>query len=373
MALVLSGVAHAAAFFPWSGMKPPMEDSMAGGAITLLDDLPSVVQVQGIADAEETNETELQPVQASEAVPVDTPVEVAEAEPSAQMPVEPPSSEPTESQQAEPVETDAVETADAKPVQQAEAEPTQVAEADVVASAEALPAEAAPATDMATSPSETDEPLTPALTPPPAVFVAPDAQAVAPVQAESVTPEETVRASNIAPMPRKRPEAPEWWKKAREEEARIARAQAEKRERERAELARQQRAQRGNTAADRSSVASGRASNNRGRTGNDGRRQTAGRFNSSNYAGRVMAHLRRHQRYPAAARRARAQGRATVRFTINSSGSVIGVNLARSSGHSLLDSEAVAMVRRASRFPPIPSGAGRNSMSFTAPISFRLR
>jgi protein TonB len=90
----------------------------------------------------------------------------------------------------------------------------------------------------------------------------------------------------------------------------------------------------------------------------------------TNYRGQVAAHLTRHKQYPAAARRNRDQGTATVSFTVNGSGRVTAANLVRGSGHASLDQEAQAMVRRASPFPPPPGG---HTMSFTVPITFKLQ
>jgi periplasmic protein TonB len=89
-----------------------------------------------------------------------------------------------------------------------------------------------------------------------------------------------------------------------------------------------------------------------------------------NYRGAVIAHLSRHKQFPAEARDRGEGGTASVSFTITGSGAVTSVRLARSSGSSSLDREVQAMVRRASPFPPPPSG---QSMSFTAPINFSLR
>jgi protein TonB len=91
---------------------------------------------------------------------------------------------------------------------------------------------------------------------------------------------------------------------------------------------------------------------------------------SSNYQGRVSAHLARHKRYPADAQRAGSQGVATVTFSLDGGGRVTGVQLTRGSGIASIDQEVVAMVRRASPFPPPPDGRGR---SFTVPVRFNLR
>jgi TonB family protein len=39
----------------------------------------------------------------------------------------------------------------------------------------------------------------------------------------------------------------------------------------------------------------------------------------------------------------------------------------------VLDHAALSMVHRASPFPPFPSGIGRSSMAFAAPVRFDLR
>jgi protein TonB len=90
----------------------------------------------------------------------------------------------------------------------------------------------------------------------------------------------------------------------------------------------------------------------------------------ANYRGVVIAHLSRHKQFPAEARNRGETGVASVTFSINGSGVVTSVRLARSSGSAILDREVQAMVRRASPFPPPPS---RQAMSFTAPVNFNLR
>jgi protein TonB len=87
----------------------------------------------------------------------------------------------------------------------------------------------------------------------------------------------------------------------------------------------------------------------------------------------VLAHLSRHRVYPLEASSRGITGVATVRFALASDGRVLSSALARTSGAGVLDEAAVAMVRRASPFPPIPPGLGRARMDFAAPIRFDLR
>ena len=91
--------------------------------------------------------------------------------------------------------------------------------------------------------------------------------------------------------------------------------------------------------------------------------------NDTNYRGLVSAHLARYKQYPSDARSRGDGGTATVTFSLNGSGGVTSVRLARGSGVASIDQEVQAMVRRASPFPAPPDG---RSTSFTVPVSFRL-
>jgi len=84
------------------------------------------------------------------------------------------------------------------------------------------------------------------------------------------------------------------------------------------------------------------------------------------YLARVMAQL--HRAKPAGSGE---QGRAVVRFAIQRSGAAGGVSLASSSGNSTIDQAALAMVRRAAPFPPLPAEYGPATMALTVPIAFR--
>jgi periplasmic protein TonB len=123
--------------------------------------------------------------------------------------------------------------------------------------------------------------------------------------------------------------------------------------------------------ASASAAARGPAKANAGAGGAS--RSTQGKAMLSTYQSRLVAHLRRFRSYPAAARSRRIEGAASVRITIDRSGRVVAVSLAGSTGHGILDREAVAMVRRASPFPPIPSGLGQSQITVRAPIRFDIR
>jgi protein TonB len=87
------------------------------------------------------------------------------------------------------------------------------------------------------------------------------------------------------------------------------------------------------------------------------------------YRGQVIGHLSAYKHYPESARARGAEGRPSVAFVLDASGRVVSVTLTHASGQSDIDAEVVAMVHRASPFPPPPAGAGR---SFSATIGFVL-
>jgi protein TonB len=109
------------------------------------------------------------------------------------------------------------------------------------------------------------------------------------------------------------------------------------------------------------------------KTGAGGKAKSAsGTASVASYQARVRAQLTRHRSYPPEAARRRLSGTATVSFTINAGGRVVAARLVRSSGQGVLDRAALAMVRRASPFPPIPPGMG-GQITVQAPIRFAPR
>jgi protein TonB len=110
-----------------------------------------------------------------------------------------------------------------------------------------------------------------------------------------------------------------------------------------------------------------------GRAGNRGNIETGGAALVSSYQAQVQAHLQRFRTYPEAARSRGITGVAAVRFALGRDGQVLSVSLARGSGASVLDEAALAMVRRASPFPPFPAGLNRTRMDLAAPVRFDLR
>jgi periplasmic protein TonB len=82
----------------------------------------------------------------------------------------------------------------------------------------------------------------------------------------------------------------------------------------------------------------------------------------------IFDRLAGQRRFPPQARG--QSGIARVAFTIDRSGNLISEKLVQSTGSPLLDTEAIAMVKRAQPFPPPPPEAGEDRPMFELPIVF---
>jgi protein TonB len=87
----------------------------------------------------------------------------------------------------------------------------------------------------------------------------------------------------------------------------------------------------------------------------------------------VMARLQSAKRYPGGAEARRAQGTATLSFSVDRSGRVISSAIAKSSGHADLDREVLAMIRRAEPLPPFPAAMPQSVVQLSVPVRFALR
>jgi protein TonB len=92
---------------------------------------------------------------------------------------------------------------------------------------------------------------------------------------------------------------------------------------------------------------------------------TAARNAMVNYASTLSAHLQRFKRP------AKGRGTVVVNFTVNRSGKVVARSVVRSSGSSVVDAEAMAMIERAQPMPPFPAAVSQSEESFVQAIRFR--
>jgi protein TonB len=99
-----------------------------------------------------------------------------------------------------------------------------------------------------------------------------------------------------------------------------------------------------------------------------GAKSAIGNAAVSNYPGKVAAKLRRVSRSLSRSAQSGARNNAQVSFVVTSSGGVDALRLVKSSGSPELDKAALAIIRRAAPFPPIPAEAQRSSWAFALPI-----
>lgn len=109
-----------------------------------------------------------------------------------------------------------------------------------------------------------------------------------------------------------------------------------------------------------------------GRSGDGPGTSTKARKAQADYFAMIAAHLQRKKSYPTEAKKARQQGTVTVRFTVARDGSVSAVAIKTSSGHDLLDTATLDLLRRVAPLPRMPSSMERDSVTLALPIDYSL-
>jgi periplasmic protein TonB len=89
--------------------------------------------------------------------------------------------------------------------------------------------------------------------------------------------------------------------------------------------------------------------------------------------GRHLAELLRRQHdYPRIAAMRGWEGEVRLRVRVARKGSLVGVQVDRSSGFDVLDQHAQAMVEQLPTLPPLPAGLLSNEIQFVVPVQFHL-
>ena len=91
------------------------------------------------------------------------------------------------------------------------------------------------------------------------------------------------------------------------------------------------------------------------------------------YVSELMSKSRKNLEYPRRAVERRQEGSVRISVIINRDGSVKNSMLIEESDHRLLNREVMAMIERASPFPPMPKELSGDQFEFTVPISFELQ
>jgi protein TonB len=92
----------------------------------------------------------------------------------------------------------------------------------------------------------------------------------------------------------------------------------------------------------------------------------------SSYGQTIAEVLARYKEYPPMAQMQGWEGSVTMQLRVAASGRLLGAEIFRSSGHGVLDRQALAMAAKAARFPPPPEGLGERDVEVLVPVVFRL-
>jgi protein TonB len=101
-------------------------------------------------------------------------------------------------------------------------------------------------------------------------------------------------------------------------------------------------------------------------------RAAAGAMPVNHLLALVHARIRKHFVYPALARRYGWQGEVHVGATLTPDGRLHGLRIVRSSGHGILDQDALKTLRKIGAIPAARRWLGGVSFAFELPITYRL-
>lgn len=90
------------------------------------------------------------------------------------------------------------------------------------------------------------------------------------------------------------------------------------------------------------------------------------------YARTLSDGVARMRRYPALARMRGWQGTAVVNVTVGPNGEILDLKVSRSSGHEVLDLQAMTMIREAQPLPPAPEALRGLALVVQLPVTFAL-
>lgn len=91
------------------------------------------------------------------------------------------------------------------------------------------------------------------------------------------------------------------------------------------------------------------------------------------YGQALSSAIGRHQRYPRVAQMRAWQGTTLVALNFGSGSTLVSATVEKSSGHEILDSQALEMVRDANPLPPAPASLRQRNFVVKVPIVFRLK
>jgi protein TonB len=86
----------------------------------------------------------------------------------------------------------------------------------------------------------------------------------------------------------------------------------------------------------------------------------------------LVEQIRRHKQYPGYARRKGWEGQVLIRAVIGGNGQLVKAEIVKSSGHAVLDDQALVTLRRAMPVP-VSKAHGWSQVAVTIPFDYRLK
>jgi protein TonB len=90
------------------------------------------------------------------------------------------------------------------------------------------------------------------------------------------------------------------------------------------------------------------------------------------YLNRVRRWLAKYKKYPPEALKRKQEGTVLIAFTLARDGTVLSVDIERSSGVPVIDQSVFEMMRRASPVPPVPPQYTGETLSIALPIRYSI-
>ncbi len=90
------------------------------------------------------------------------------------------------------------------------------------------------------------------------------------------------------------------------------------------------------------------------------------------YTDQLASALARHRAYPRLARMRGMEGDVEMQLRIGADGQVLSARILESSGHELLDRQALAMIEKAQPLPKPPAPLPGGELTVRVPVVFRL-
>lgn len=91
------------------------------------------------------------------------------------------------------------------------------------------------------------------------------------------------------------------------------------------------------------------------------------------WEGRILAKLERNKRYPASAQSSGQEGTVFIRLVIDRRGRLVDASISKGSSIALLDSETMALARRASPFPAPPDSIPGERIVRIVPVEYYIK